>query len=122
MLVTGNIQKWLDKIAGLNGLATDALHRKTELLDQLSKVDRELSDIAHYIEFNNLNAAQGYKAYKMEHERRIIRRSIKNEIQVLEIILGKKISETVTDEINNAVAGMDRRSYEPRELSELFDF
>lgn len=113
---------WLDKIAGLNGLATDALHRKTELIEQLSKVDRELSDIAHYIEFNNLNAAQGYKAYKMEHERRIIRRSIKNEIQVLEIILGKKISETVTDEINNAVAGMDQRSYEPRELNELFDF
>ena len=26
------------------------------------------------------------------------------------------------DEINNAVAGMDQRSYEPRELSELFDF
>lgn len=100
----------------------DALHRKTELIEQLSKVDRELSDIAHYIEFNNLNAAQGYKAYKMEHERRIIRRSIKNEIQVLEIILGKKISETVTDEINNAVTGMDQRLYEPRELNELFDF
>lgn len=122
VLAVGNIQKWLDKIADLNGLAADALHRKTELIEQLSKVDRELSDIAHYIEFNNLNAAQGYKAYKMEHERRIIRRSIKNEMQVLEIILGKKISETVTDEINNAVAGMDQRSYEPRELNELFDF
>jgi hypothetical protein len=122
VLDVGNIQKWLDKIADLNGLAADALHRKAELIEQLSKVDRELSDIAHYIEFNNLNAAQGYKAYKMEHERRIIRRSIKNEIQVLEIILGKKISETVTDEINNAVTGMDQRSYEPRELSELFDF
>lgn len=122
VLVVGNIRKWLDKIADLNGLATDALHRRTELIEQLSKVDRELSDIAHYIEFNNLNAAQGYKAYKMEHERRTIRRSIKNEIQVLDIILDKKISETVTDEINKAVAGMDRRSYEPRELSELFDF
>ena len=65
---------------------------------------------------------KGYIAYKIEHERRIIRRSIKNEIQVLEIILGKKISETVTDEINNAVAGMDQRSSEPRELNELFDF
>jgi len=122
VLAVGNIQKWLDKIADLNGLAADALHRKAELIEQLSKVDRELSDIAHYIEFNNLNAAQGYKAYKMEHERRIIRRSIKNEMQVLGIILGKKISETVTDEINNAVTGMDQRLYEPRELNELFDF
>lgn len=40
----------------------------------------------------------------------------------MEIILGKKISETVTDEINNAVTGMDQRLYEPRELNELFDF
>ena len=29
---------------------------------------------------------------------------------------------TVTDEINNAVTGMDQRLYEPRELNELFDF
>ena len=107
---------------GLNGLASEALHRKDELLSKLSKVDQELSDINHYIEFCNLNAAQGYKAYKMIKDRRIIRRSIKNELDVLNIILGKKISETATDEIQKAISGMDKRTYEPRILSELFDF
>lgn len=122
VLVAENIQKWLDKISDLNGLASDALHRKEELLNQLSLVDKELCDINHYIEFCNLNAAQGYKAYRMIKERRIKRRSIKNELQVLEIILGKRISETATDEIQKAVEGMDKRKYEPRVLSELFDF
>lgn len=75
-----------------------------------------------YIEFCNLNAAQGYKAYKMIKERRIKRRTIKNELNVLNIILGKKISETATDEIEKAVAGMDKRIYEPRIIEELFDF
>lgn len=117
-----NIQRWIDKIDGLNGLATEALHRKDELVQQLSKVDQELSDVNHYIEFCNLNAAQGYKAYKMIKDRRIKRRSIKNELQVVDIILSKKISETATDEIQKAIAGMDHRTYEPRVLNELFDF
>lgn len=117
-----NIQRWIDKIDGLNGLAIEALHRKDELVQQLSKVDQELSDVNHYIEFCNLNAAQGYKAYKMIKDRRIKRRSIKNELQVVDIILSKKICETATDEIQKAIAGMDQRTYEPRVLNELFDF
>ena len=117
-----NIQYWIDKVSDLNGLASEALHRKDNLLSQLSKIDQELSDIDHYIEFVNLNAAQGYKAYRMIKDRRIIRRSIKNELDVLNIILGKKISETATDEIQKAISGIDKRTYEPRVLNELFDF
>lgn len=117
-----NIQYWVDKVSDLNGLASEALHRKDNLLSQLSKIDQELSDINHYIEFVNLNAAQGYKTYKMIKDRRIKRRSIKNELDVLNIILGKKISETATDEIQKAISGMDKRTYEPRVLNELFDF
>lgn len=121
VLTSDNIKKWLDKVSDLNGLAKDALHRKEELVRQLSEVDKELCDVHHYIEFCNLNAVQGYKAYKMVKDRRIRRRSIKNELDVINIILGKKISETATDEIKRCIAGMDNRSYEPRIMKELFD-
>lgn len=121
VMVAENIQKWIDKITDLNGLATDALHRKEVLCEELSFVDRELSDINHYIEFCNLNAAQGWKAYKMIKERRIKRRSIKNEIQILNIILDKKISDTVTNEIFESMSKMDKRTYEPRVMNDLFD-
>lgn len=120
--IAENIQYWVDKVNGLNGLASEAVHRKDKLVDQLSTVDKEICDILHYIEFCNLNAAQGYKAYKMIKERRIRRRSIKNELQVLDIILGKKISETATDEIEKVISGMDNRKYEPRVMRELFDY
>ena len=106
----------------MNGLASEANNRKEELNNELSLVDKELCDILHYIEFCNLNAAQGWKASKMIKERRIKRRSIKNELNVIDIILGKRISETMVDEINKAVQGMDKRTYEPRVLNELFDF
>lgn len=122
VMVSENIQHWLNKVSDLNGLANEALNRKDELVQSLSNIDKELCDVLHYIEFCNLNAAQGYKAYKMIKERRIIRRNIKNELNVLNIILSKKISETATDEINKCVAGMDKRTYEPRVLKELFDF
>lgn len=122
VMLSENIQKWLDKIADLNGLASEANNRKEELNNELSLVDKELCDILHYIEFCNLNAAQGWKASKMIKERRIKRRSIKNELNVIDIILGKRISETMVDEINKTVHGMDKRTYEPRVLNELFDF
>ena len=99
----------------------DALNRKEELKIELSTVDKELSDIYHYIELRNLNAAQGYKIYKMIRDRRIKRRAIKNELAVLSIILGKKISDTTMDEIRKNIEGMDNRKYEPRVLSQLFD-
>lgn len=122
VMMSENIQKWINKVSDLNGLAKEAKERRAVLWEELSKVDKELCDINHYIEFCNLNAAQGYKAYKMIKERRILRRTIKNELDVLNTILGKKISETATDEIMKAVKGMDKRMYEPRVMQELFDF
>lgn len=116
-----NIQRWLDKVSGLNGLRNDATKRKEELCKQLSDVDKELSDINHYIEFCNLNAAQGYKAYKMVKDRRIKRRSIKNELVVVDAILEKKISDSITEEIEKVIHSLDERTYTPRILNELFD-
>lgn len=119
--ISENIQRWLDKVSELNGLKNDATKRKEELCKQLSDVDKELSDINHYIEFCNLNAAQGYKAYKMVKDRRIKRRSIKNELAVVDAILEKKISDSITEEIEKVIHSLDERTYKPRVLNELFD-
>lgn len=116
-----NVKRWLDKLSTLNGFAEDANKRRIELLSDLSNVDKELTDISHYIEFSNLNASQGYKVYKMEKERRVRRRSIKNEILMLNIILEKKIGENATDEVRKQLEALDNRTYTPRVLSELFD-
>lgn len=115
------VKEWLDKISDLNGLVKAVSNRKEELLFQLSNLDKELCDVEHYIEFSTLNAAQGYNAYKMIKERRIKRRSVKNELAVLEIILDSKIQEGVVETINKRVAGLDNMKYKPRVLTELFN-
>lgn len=116
-----NIQTWINRVMDLNGLIQDASKRKDVLNKELVNVEQEILDCLHYIEFCNLNAAQGYNAYKMIKARRLKRRSIKNEIAVLNVILEKKISKSVADEIRHVIEAMDRRTYEPRKLTELFD-
>lgn len=121
VMISENVQRWLDKVSELNGLRNDAVKRKEELCKQLSDVDKELSDINHYIEFCSLNAAQGYNAYKMVKERRIKRRLIKNELIVVDAILEKRISDSIAEEIEKVVHSLDERTYTPRILNELFD-
>lgn len=116
-----DVEHWIHKVSTLNGLAEEALHRKDELTKQLSSVDQELTDIFHYIEFCNLNAAQGYKVYKLIKDRRIKRRTIKNELEIVTAILNKKIGDGIESEISKIVDNLETRTYEPRILKELFD-
>lgn len=121
VMISDNIQRWLDRISDLNGLAKDALHRKEELQKQLHELEDEKQDIEHYIEFSTLNAAQGYKASKELKVCRMKRRSVKNELLVLDIILEQRVDEMVSEEIHKRVQGMDRRTYKPRVRTDLFD-
>lgn len=116
-----NIKKWLDRISNLNGLADDATKRKETLRKDLSNIDKEITDSHHYIEFANFNAAEGYSAASRLKAQLKRRRAIKNELEVLSIILDKKISDAITDEVMKKVEKMDNREYKPRILNELFD-
>ena len=121
VMETDVTQEWISRIRGLNGLIQDAKIRKVELTQQLSDVDEQLCDIYHYIEFSKLNACQGYKAAKMIKDKRIARRRIKNELQVLSIILSSNISDDIEQEVVGRIKGMDNRVYNPRSLTELFE-
>lgn len=121
VIVSANIQKWLDRISDLNGLIKEVKTRKEQLMNQLHRFEDELMDIEHYIEFSNLNAAQGYRASKEIKECRMKRRSVKNELFVLDIILEQRTNEIISEEIQKVIQGLDRRTYKPRVRKDLFD-
>ncbi len=121
VMLSENIQRWLDKISDLNGLAKEAQKRKAELTKQLHNLEDELLDIEHYIEFSNLNASQGYKASKDIKDCRIKRRSVKNELLVLDIILEQRVNKILDEEIHKRVQEIDKRTYKPRIRTDLFD-
>ena len=47
--ISPNVQKWVDKVLNLNGLAKDIEDRQKELNQQLSQVDLELTGCDHYL-------------------------------------------------------------------------
>ena len=121
VMLAENIQVWLDKIDDMNGLVRDAKKRKDILEKQLHELEDEKIDIEHYIEFQNLNAAQGYKASKELKVCRVKRRSVKNELAVIDIILELQMKEIVSNKIYQKIEELDKRTYKPRVRADLFD-
>lgn len=121
VMIADNIQLWLNRINDMNGLIKDAKKRKEILEEQLEKLEDERLDIEHYIEFQNLNAAQGYKASKELKTCRVKRRSVKNELTVIDIILELQMKEMVSSKIYQKIEELDKRTYKPRVRTDLFD-
>ena len=110
----------LDKVKEMYAFAKELEERKLYLAEQLSKIDMEIVDIEHAAEFYNLNASQGYNLYKLLHDRRIERRKIKDELQIIGLTLGTSINSTNIDNLERSILGLDNRKYAPRINKELF--
>jgi len=83
------------------------------LLKMLSDIDKQLSDIDHFIEFNKFSASRGYKMLAMRQEKLKQRREIKDSIFIYQQFL----SITDQSKINNAISsieGLGGREYAPR--------
>lgn len=111
------VQGWLDRVKECNGLAKDAASRKSELLSQLSNVDRELSNCLHEIELTgNMNACDGYKEYKRAKTILKRRRIIKDELSVVDSILTSNLQSMATDRIQKVVNGLEKRKFIIRDV------
>lgn len=86
------------------------------LSEQLSDVDKEKEDVIHYIEFNTLNACQGYKIYNLLHEIMQDRREIKNKFRCVQSLLSN--FNTIT--LNLDLKQNEPLSYTPKALPTLF--
>ena len=95
--------------------------RKNKLSGDLSNIDKEITDIQHYIEFGNFNAYQGWLAFSMLRHRLKKRRKIKNEFQILSQIGECKINSAMVNDIQAAIHKINNKSYTPRVLPELFE-
>ena len=97
--------------------------RHSSLSEELSRYDRQVSDIHHYIEFNvgKLNARDGYKAYKMLQDVLVTRRKVKDELSVLQVVRDKIAFSEDLENIGERVRELESRQYTPRELPQLFE-
>ena len=90
------------------------------LSNQLSKIDKDIVDIQHSIEFYKYNAAEGYKAYKMLRDKLIERREIKKQMQIITFMKSKGITSDNLHAVVDYIANLDNEKYCPRNMPELF--
>ena len=100
------------------GSVESVRERKLALQEKHSTIEKEITDIEHYIELSDgLNAYQGWLAYMTLRKRLKLRRQVKDEISVLSDV------EDVMSGLKKTIArinGLNGRKYEPRVLTELF--
>lgn len=93
---------------------------KPFLVEQLSIVDKKISDVCHYIESNNFSACDGYKLASLIKTLRQERRKIKNELELYDICKDMSLEEILSGSIYEAVSEITKRTYNPRILKSLF--
>jgi len=115
---------WVGTMNEIISFSSQLKQYRVNLNHMLSEVDKEICDIMHFIEFNNLDAAKGYKMYKMLRDCRLRRRKIKEEHEKVNAAIQVFANEELIDKMKVALKqmkGLDNRIYSPRVLTELFE-
>lgn len=116
-----HVESWRTDIGTMLNTIHSAEERKNDLFAKLSDIDKEITDIQHYIELSeHLNAYEGWLAYSMLRQRLRQRRKIKDELTILQQLGDSKVSFSDIDKLIQKIDGLSARQYEPRVLKELF--
>jgi hypothetical protein len=120
-IVDNDLETIKDKLAKLYNYVQSSEERQKELANALSDVDKEISDIHHYIEFGKFNCYQGWLAFSMLRNRLKQRRKIKDELTIINQLGESIIDLNALKNIQKGIERLDSRTYQPRRLNELFE-
>lgn len=116
-----NITRWIDKFGKCGDILTEANDREKQLLVELKNNDKELIDILHIIEIEkSKDMFSGWQLYKRIKNNRIERRSIKDELLIVENVLEQVRNLTCfhREKIQKAINGLFTRKYTFRVIEE----
>ena len=124
-----NVYDFNQMLKQVNTFMADLPRRIKQIEMAVIHVQEEIQDIMHYMEFNNLNASLGFKAYKELQDARHRRRELKDELDYLMTIQKRsKNALRHQDGINQIVSGIEQtesnhqtRVYTPRVRKDLFE-
>lgn len=119
---TENITRWVEKFGTCNDILKDAEKRKEELNTELSRLDKELSDILHKIEFENpKDLYRGWLVYKKIKQNRERRRMLKDELLIVSSVPNLKTDSLDRQVIQKRINGLSKRKYQIRVTDEVED-
>lgn len=109
-----NITRWVDNFGRCGDILDEAEEREKQLIKDLKDNDKELLDILHIIEIEkSKDMFSGWQLYKRIRNNRIERRSMKDELLIVENVLSqiKNISCFHREKIQKAINGLFTRKY-----------
>lgn len=115
---------WEEMLSLLSYMSTHMDEYRMKLKLMLSDVDKEICDVMHYLEFNELSDAQMLMASHMLQERRQYRRKIKDEMEKTALMRSSFLNPQFGIKVRQSLKTMQRmktRCYTPRRLSGLFE-
>lgn len=131
-LLSLNIKHYDNELVDLNNdyyddlknLLTELLKLRNDLSDlenQQHIIELKINDYQHYIEFNKLNACEGYCAYDEMKKLYMNRRQIKNNINKIKLLLKLFNDDVDLESLDRKFKEIDNQKYSPRILFELFN-
>lgn len=112
---------WQKTCELLHNIYNELPQYKINIKLKYKDIEAELTDAYHYIELNdNMNACNGYKAYKMLKDILKRRRKIKDEMLIVDTFLDTSIQQHASGRMIGAFEGLKNRKYAPRVLNDLF--
>ena len=107
-----------ESVNDLIGKVSKLASQKEQILNRISTVDQEISDLEHFIEFSDkLNVYEGWLVYKLLKKRLQERRIKKDELYFINTA-GETFESL--ERMGKILEGMDGRKYTPRILTEIF--
>ena len=116
-----NITRWIEKFGKCGDILGEAEERERQLLKELKDNDKELIDILHIVEIEkSKDMFGGWQLYKRIRNNRIARRSMKDELLIVENVLEqiKDVSCMHREKIQKAINGLFTRKYTFRIVEE----
>lgn len=105
--------EWCHGFRELDGIFKKAANRANALAKELVEVEKDVKNAYHDIEFSNLNAREGYKAYRNFREILRKRRRLKNESRIVNAINANHAASTLIENIIKEINFCDKQEYKP---------
>ena len=115
---------WEEMLSNLCYMSSHMDAYQGNLNQMLSDVDKEICDLLHYLEFNDLDNNEMLKVAGMLKERRKHRRQIKDEMEKTALMKDLFLDRTFGTKVQQSLEIMERmrtRQYTPRRLNDLFE-
>ncbi len=114
---------WLEYLNHFCFLTGSMSKHKEKLNEELSVIDKKICDLLHWVELYDLTEDEGIEATEQLKEARVQRRDVKDEMLIAEMVQSNLVNSANAAKARKCIKEiqkMERRVYQPRELTELF--